>query len=93
MACFLIARYTLKDAEATSRYSALAAPTMSKHGGQIVYRGACRDFLAGNDRFEHAVVATFPNREQALEWYTSPDYQTLIPLRDEGVDIEISLYE
>jgi uncharacterized protein (DUF1330 family) len=93
MACFLIARYTVRDADATSRYSALAAPTMVKHGGQIVYRGKCRDLLAGHDRFEHAVVAAFPGREQALAWYRSPDYQSLIPLRDEGVDIEISLYE
>lgn len=93
MTCFLIARFTVNDAEVTARYSALAAPTMDRHHGKIVHRGALRDILAGTEDYQSAVVATFPDRAHALAWYRSADYQALIPLRDQGVAISIALYE
>lgn len=93
MTCFLVARYTIKDAVVTNEYAALAAPTMAAFEGQVLERGVLRQSLAGSELYEHIVIAGFPSKTVAENWYYSKEYQELIALRDKGVDIVIALYE
>jgi uncharacterized protein (DUF1330 family) len=91
--CFLVARYTVLDETVTAEYSELAAPMMAAYGGKIIFRGKSDDRLAGQENYENAVVATFPSKTHALNWYNSSDYQRIIPLRQRGVEITITVYE
>ena len=35
----------------------------------------------------------FPDRESALSWYNSPEYQQLIEIRGEAMDVRFSLLD
>jgi len=91
--CFVVARFTVIDEVATAEYSALAAPMMAAHGGKIVLRGKIDSCLAGEESYQNAVIAVFPSKADALNWYNSKEYQDIVPLRQSGVEITIAVYE
>lgn len=85
MAAYLIAFATVKDAAKLQQYSAAAGPTIGPAGGSIVARGKVVDTLVGNLSPDAALILKFDTASAARAWYHSPEYQKLIPVRDEGM--------
>ena len=90
MTAYVIVGLTPKDPEKLKEYSAKAAPTIAKHKGEFIVKGTPTS-LFGTYDYAMQVIIVFPSRELAETWYTSPEYQALIPVRNEGMDASFQL--
>ena len=90
MTAIVIVKSTPIDMEKLSRYSQAAAPTLAKHGGEFLLKGAL-DPLFGESAFSKGSAIAFPDKEAALAWYHSEEYQALLPLRTEAMECEFQL--
>ena len=81
MAAYVVVELTIQNPEAREKYSAAAGPTIKSFGGEFVAAGPWA-VLTGDPAFTAGAIISFPDRETALAWYTSPAYQALIPVRD-----------
>ncbi len=57
--------------------------TLAPFGGRFVVHGGRYERLEGNWRGD-LIVIEFPDRERAHQWYRSPAYQAILPLRTEN---------
>jgi len=83
----------IKDAEKFQEYAGKAAQTFAPFSGELVVRGKAGDTLAGSSTHQAVGVVRFPDMAALKAWYRSPDYQALIPLRDDAVDMTLVTYE
>ncbi len=90
MSAFIVVDLTPADAEKLQEYGAAAAATIAQHDGEFIVKGAIEPLNGGNHR-QTKVIIQFPDREAALNWYQSDEYQALIPLRDQGMDATFHL--
>lgn len=93
MAAFFVATSRIKDPQKFADYGAKAGATFAPFGGKLVIRGKAGDTLAGTSDHQAVGVARFPDMEALTAWYRSPDYQALIPLRDDAADMTLVTYE
>ncbi|NRG17939.1 DUF1330 domain-containing protein [Rhizobiales bacterium] len=93
MSAFFVSTVSVKDTEKFQEYSRKAGETFAPFGGQLVIRGAAADTIAGKCAAHQAVgIVKFPNQETLMDWFQSPAYQELIPLREEAADLTITTY-
>jgi uncharacterized protein (DUF1330 family) len=90
MSAYIIVGLTPKDTDKLQQYGASVPPILAKYSGEILKKGPAEK-LQGDFAHLFQVVIAFPNREKALGWYNSDEYQALIPLRDQGMDSEFQL--
>jgi len=93
MTAIFIATSRIKDAQKFADYGARAGATFAPFDGQLVAKGKAGDALAGASDHQVAAVVRFADMKTLEAWYGSPDYQALIPLRDEAVDMTLVTYE
>ena len=93
MTAFFVASVVMKDPAKFQEYGAAAGPTVAAHGGEIVLKGKASAVLAGSSNADAAGVIKFPSIEALNTWYNSSEYQALIPLRDEAVDMTLATFE
>ena len=93
MTAYYIATVTIKDPEKFAEYGQRSAPTMKPFDGQIDLRGKRNSVLAGRAAHDASAIIRFPDAQTAKDWYASPDYQALIPLRKEAAEITFVLYD
>ena len=93
MAAYMIAHVTVKNAEKLPEYSSQAGPTFAPFGGAPVARGKVVEVLTGTHAGHAALIVKFPDAQSARDWYNSPAYQALSPLRDEAIDATFVLIE
>jgi len=93
MPAFFIATTTVNDTEKFQEYAGKAAQTFAPFGGEMVIRGKAGDTLAGHSDHRAVGVVRFPDMAALKAWYRSPDYQALIPLRDDAAQITLVTYE
>ena len=85
MTAYVIVGLNPKSAEKLQAYSAGAAPTIKKFKGEFLVKGELK-LLSGEYGYQVQVVIMFPTRDLAESWYKSPEYQELIPLREQGME-------
>jgi uncharacterized protein (DUF1330 family) len=90
MSAYIVVDVKVKDAEKLGRYSAAAPATLAKFKGEFLAKGKI-EALHGESAFQNKAVIQFPDRESALGWYNSPEYQALIGLRNEGMESQFHL--
>jgi uncharacterized protein (DUF1330 family) len=84
MAAYLIADVEVTDAQAFQDYRERVPGVIAAHGGRYLVRGGAVEHLEG-DRIPHRVVVLeFPDMAKLRSFYESPEYQTLIPLRQKA---------
>jgi uncharacterized protein (DUF1330 family) len=93
MTAFFIATTTVKDMEKFQDYAGKAAQTFAPFGGELVIRGTADQTLAGASNHQAVSVVRFPDMEALEAWYRSPDYQALIPLRDDAAQMTLTTYQ
>jgi uncharacterized protein (DUF1330 family) len=81
MAAYVVVELTVQDNDARERYSAAAGPTIKSFGGEFVVAGPW-SVLAGDAGLTAGAIISFADRQTAMDWYNSPEYQALIPVRD-----------
>ncbi len=90
---YVIGHVTVKDAEKWQQYRDAVPATLKSWGAELVLRGSLASILAGEHSYTDTVVIRFPNVEAVNSWYSSPAYQSLIPLRQAAADIVLLSYE
>ncbi|GLR91780.1 DUF1330 domain-containing protein [Bradyrhizobium iriomotense] len=81
---FLVAIESIHDMETFSKeYGPKVPATLQPYGGRFLVRGGMLTNLEGEapGRF---VIIEFDSLQNALNWYQSPEYQKLIPLRQKA---------
>jgi uncharacterized protein (DUF1330 family) len=91
MPSYVVVLAKIKNAEKLAEYSKAAGPIVAKYEGKFVTRAPIVESLTQNSDFERFVLIEFPNPDIPRVWYNSPEYQALIPLREEGAEMIFSL--
>jgi uncharacterized protein (DUF1330 family) len=94
MSALMIATITVKNPEKFQAYLAETQKVAASFGAKLLYRGKVDRVLTGADA-NHGltVIVKFPSLEKIDEWYGSHAYQALIPLRNDGTDMEMISYQ
>ncbi|MCB2148916.1 MAG: DUF1330 domain-containing protein [Deltaproteobacteria bacterium] len=90
---YVIGHITVKDAEKWDQYRSQVPATLEPWGAELVLRGKLASVLAGDHSHTDTVVIRFPDMEAVSNWYASPAYQALIPLREKAAEIVLLAYE
>ena len=90
MAAYIVVHFTPINGEKLQEYGAAVPSTLAKHNGELLARGP-KEMLHGTQNHRTQVIIAFPNKEDAVNWYNSDEYQALIPLRDQGMMSEFHL--
>ena len=90
---YIIGHITVKDHEKWTEYRNKVPATLEPWGAQLIFRGKLSSVLSGNHMHTDVVVIRFPNLGALNDWYSSPEYQLLIPLRQEAAEVDLLSYE
>ena len=94
---YFIGLIRVKDMVAWREYVGQVAATIHLYGGEVMFRGANGQMMAGHQfaaaiPLEQVVTLQFSNEADAMRWHDSPEYQRLIPIRDRGANVVLSLF-
>ena len=88
-----IVEFTVKDPEIyREKYAPIAGQTAKEHGGEVIAAGNW-EVLHGDGSLSSGALVRFTDRETALRWYNSPEYQQLIDVRSTAMDARFSLLD
>ncbi len=94
MAAYYIGTICITNVDAWQRYVAEVGATISAFGGEVMFRGR----RSGDDPAvlvpgsRQVVVLRFADGDAAQRWHDSPDYQRLVPMRNAGAEVDLTLY-
>jgi uncharacterized protein (DUF1330 family) len=94
MAALFVIELMVKNADKLKEYSAQTPAILKKYKGELLLKGKASQIHASTNPFvayDTVVIFQFPSKEDALGWYNSPEYQDLLPLRDEAMDSSFKL--
>ena len=81
MTAYVVAQLTVTDPEGFEAYRQAAEPIVEAYGGRFLVRGSTISSLEGNLDRPQMLLLEFPNKAAADRFYTSPEYQAIMPLR------------
>jgi uncharacterized protein (DUF1330 family) len=93
MSAYVIVNNTPKNPDKLKEYGSQAGPLVKQFGGELVTSGAVTDVLNGSHDHSRCVILRFDTAEAARAWYNSPEYQAIIPTREEGADTVFYIVE
>jgi uncharacterized protein (DUF1330 family) len=70
-------------------YVATAMSTMMKGGGTVLVADDSPELLEGQWHGNRTVILGFESVEAARAWYRSPEYQAVIPIRQDAADANV----
>ncbi len=92
MPAYLIGQITIKNQKKWNTYVEGVGRSIIPFNAEIIFRGRRAKVLAGDHPHEHTVVIKFADQATLQDWFDSPAYQELIPIRDEAADVVIVSY-
>ena len=93
MSAYVIVEFTVKDPDVyREKYAPIAGQTAKENGGEVIAAGN-REVLHGDGSLTSGALVRFTDRETALQWYNSPEYQQLIEVRGIAMDVRFSLLD
>jgi len=81
LAAYIFSDIGVTDQLTFEEYRRLAPATVARYGGRYLTRGGRFEKLEGDWEPSRLTLVSFSSFEQAKDWYQSPDYQTITPLR------------
>jgi uncharacterized protein (DUF1330 family) len=80
--------------EMLAEYQKTARAVIAKHGGQAVAMGSGLGSFYGSGKFQVGIAIRFPDQAAAEGWYNDPDYQKVLPLRNQAYTaLEINMFQ
>jgi len=93
MSAYVIAEFTVKDPDVyREKYASNAGKTAKEYGAEALANSNW-EILDGDPMLSSGAIMRFPDRETALRWYNSPEYQQLIEVRGIAMDVRFSLLD
>jgi len=93
VAGYVIAIVDVTDADAYQEYARRVPATIAKYGGRYLVRSGKSDVREGEWSGTRTVILEFPSLARALEWYDSPEYKPLRPIRQANSRASIAFFE
>ena len=93
MSTYFIARITIHDPAGYERYLEGFDEVFATFRGEVLAVDGSPVVLEGQWPCTRTVVIRFPERDEALRWYRSPDYQALARHRLAAATADIVLVE
>lgn len=93
MAAICVGHIHVKNADAWEAYRSQVGATISQYGGQLLFRGQQQGVFSGKMPQENVVALQFESLEAAHRWHDSPEYQALLPIREQAADVTLVLYQ
>ena len=90
---YAIGLITIKDEEKWMEYRNKVSATLEPWGGIIMFRGRLSSVLSGNHKHTDTVVIKFPSLKALEDWHSSPQYQSIVPLRQLAANVDLLAYE
>ena len=87
MAAYLIVEHRIKDPAKFQEYGDKVRPLVAKYGGRSVARGSHRVLETKHWLPDRVIIFEFPDMEALSTWYSAPEYQPLIALRQSATDM------
>lgn len=93
MAAYLVAQLEVHDPAMFQRYREAVTPLIDRFGGRYRARGGELEVLEGAWPLPRLVIIEFQSRDAARLFYDSPEYQKILPLRQEAAEGNVVLVE
>jgi uncharacterized protein (DUF1330 family) len=93
MPAYVIVNLHVQDPDEYAAYRERSPATVEAYGGRYIVRGGDFEVVEGDWQPERIVVVEFPSAERAREWYESPEYQAIAPMRQRAAPSDIVLVE
>ncbi len=90
---YLIGQIRVKDQALWEQYVEGVRESLQPFCAEVLFRGRRKAVLAGESDRELSVVIRFPDQKALQNWFNSPQYQDLIPLRDKAAETTIISYD
>lgn len=88
----IIGLIRLKDSTAFEIYRNQVGATVERYNGRVAARGSSDKFYwneLGCGGFNAFVELSFPTPDDADRWASSPEYQAIVPIRNEAMDLTL----
>ena len=93
MSAYLIVEFTVNDPDVDrEQYAPTAGRTAKEYGAEALANGNW-EILHGDGSLTSGALMRFPDRETAIKWFKSLEYQQLIDLRGVAMDARFSLLD
>lgn len=90
MSAYVVIESTVKDSAAMERYVQAAGPIVKSFGGEFLVGGPW-EILSGAPYLTSGGLVQFPDKDTALAWYKSAEYQAILQDRDQAMDSRFRL--
>jgi uncharacterized protein (DUF1330 family) len=90
---YLILDIHVEDPDEYAKYRERSPATLAAYGGRYLVRGGAMEVVEGDWSPERVVVLEFPSVQRAKEWYESPEYQEIAPMRRRAAPSRVILVE
>ncbi|AMQ56824.1 DUF1330 domain-containing protein [Algoriphagus sanaruensis] len=84
MSAYILVQVDIYDNEVYEEYKKLTPDSLIPYGGEFVIRGFPVEAIEGEWKHDRMVLLKFPDRQKALEWYNSENYQKAKKIREKG---------
>ena len=81
MTAYLVAQIEIKDPDTYQQYADGFLPIFGNYKGEVIVVDDNCETLEGKWDGSRTVIIKFPDKEELLRWYNSPEYQKLMQLR------------
>jgi uncharacterized protein (DUF1330 family) len=78
---YFIAEVQVQNPDGYNEYRSQVMATVEAYGGRFLVRGGETALVEGGPQPARIVVLEFDSPERAMEWYNSPEYQRILPIR------------
>jgi uncharacterized protein (DUF1330 family) len=89
MSAYWIVFMNVRKSEPYEEYKKRTPAALAKYGGKFLARGGLTEVLEGEEPYARTVLIEFPNIEQALACYRSPEYQEAKGFREGAANARI----
>jgi uncharacterized protein (DUF1330 family) len=81
VSAYLIVDNEITDPNAYDEYRRQVAPLIDRFGGRFLVRGGPISHLEGDWKPGRLVIVEFPSMDALQSWYRSPEYASMLALR------------
>lgn len=81
MSVYVIAQSKIENRELLDQYVAKVVPTIESHQGRVIAFDEKPEVIEGTVEHPRTVILEFQSMAAFQEWYDSPEYQEILPLR------------
>jgi uncharacterized protein (DUF1330 family) len=86
MSAYFIAISTITDRDKLNQYLAGAPASLAGRDVKVLAFTETAETVEGAPPGSRVVLLEFPDKAAAMDWYDSPEYQAVVPLRLAGTE-------